>query len=493
MSGVTLEELMSILRKSVIGQEEYLKKIAVTVWLHHKRIEANEKAFSNLKLQKHNLLCVGPTGSGKTLAVSVLAEYFDFDVMVTDMSAYTGSGWKGKDVEDMIQELYQACGHSKSRTEKAIVIMDEIDKMVLQNDEDRYASFGAENALLKIVEGTELNVGKEKIDTRNILFIAAGAFEGIEWDVKARVNEGKLGFKVNKEDFIVKQDDLMAQITRQDVLRFGMGAQFMGRFADIAVLRKLDVQDFKKILLESNVSVIKDMNLTLTMSCGIKVTIDEAGAEAVAREAIKENTGARGLAQIIMPVINDVMFLVDQDQTVNGIHITVDAEGEPAVKLMEGKREYVSTVYENEVKYNFPKANRRSVEHFCWYVLEPYLNHTAEEYRRTRAMHQLLFSIVFYVLMECNEKEHTMESVRKLVNCCYERNNSKNYGCVYEVLLEEGQEKHPENSKNYTSYYQRYRYLDRRYRMVPVLLNALDHFKHNPPKFLNRDCIIKVS
>lgn len=469
--GATLEQLMGVLKKSVIGQEGYLKKIAVTVWLHNKRIEAINNTFYTTKLQKHNLLCVGPTGSGKTLAVSILADIYGMDVLVADMSSYTGTGWKGKDIDEMIKELYEICGRDKERTERAIVVMDEIDKMVLQKD-GRDQSFATENSLLKIIEGTKVDVGRTRIDTQNILFIGAGAFEGIEYLVKKRVNEGKMGFKPTREDYIVCQEELLQHIERQDVIGYGMGAQLMGRFSDIAILRKLNVHDFKRILLESEVSVVKSLNETLHMSCGIQVTMDEAGAEAVSKQAIREGTGARSLAQIIFPVVHEVMFIVDDEQTVNGILLTADEEGEPIVKLQEGERFLRTSRCPFEIKYQFPQPKRKNVEHFCWHLLSVYLDKTPETYQRINAMHKLLCSIVFYVLRECASKEHTIMSIQKLVS-----NSSLEPGCsrtIYEVLLSDCE------NKECHDYYRQYKCLDSAHQTVSQLQKALVDFTDNP-------------
>lgn len=470
---MSLEQLMDILRKSVIGQEQYLKKIAVTVWLHNNRIRVKKQSACQEKLQKHNLLCVGPTGSGKTLAVSILADLCGLDVMITDMSAYTGSGWKGREVKDMIVDLWAACGHDRKRAEKAIVILDEIDKMVLQNDDHEYASFGAENAMLKIIEGMTVQVSDHVyIDTTDILFIGAGAFEGIEWDVKKRVNAGKFGFHVEREDYVTG-DDLLLQITRQDVLAYGMGAQLMGRFADIAVLRKLDINDFKRILMESEKSVVKSIDRTLQLSCGVFVAIDESGAEAVAKQAIREDTGARGLAQIIMPVINDTMFLVDQDETVSGILITAAEDGEPAIKLIEGARCTQEKPLKTKQPYDFPHMKRKNVEHFCWHLLSGYLEERPEPYSKAHAMHSLLCSIVFYVGNECDPCDQTLTSIQKLVEKSIRVDLYTS--SIYEVLL-----CHVSHVPDIMDYYRAFEQKDPDHETIPVLKKALGIFQDHP-------------
>lgn len=472
------KQLYDRLSEFVIGQDEYLKKVGVTVWLHNCRIQAVESTSFDLNLYKHNLLCVGPTGSGKTLAVTILAKMYDLDVLVADMSGYTGAGWKGKNVEDLIRELYEQCHGDKQRTERGIIIMDEVDKMVLQNDHDKEPSFAAENGLLKIIEGTkvtfEANGGEITIDTTNILFIAAGAFEGIESIVKKRINAGKLGFQPIKEDYVVDQDELLMNIERSDLLTYGMGVQFMGRFADIAVLRRLGVPELTKILIHSKASVVKSLDETLRRACGIEVIMDEEGAIAVAKQAIKENTGARGLAQIISPIVNSTLFHTGDEQRVNGILLTAK-DGEPFVKLQEGER-YHKRKRKPPCKLVFPAAKRKNVEHFSWLLLSVYLEQQPVAYGKMQAMHALLCNVVFFILTCCNKEDWSFESIQKLLNIAVPKPGISN--TTYEFIQTE--ERDYSEHQDYVYYYKLFRVLDPEYSTVPLLQQALEMYAEAP-------------
>lgn len=472
----TPKQLYDRLSEFVIGQDDYLKKVGITVWLHNNRIQAVESTSFNLRLQKHNLLCVGPTGSGKTLAVSILAKMYDLDVLIADMSGYTGTGWKGKNVEELIKELYIECKGDKRRTERGIIVMDEVDKMILQKDV-KEPSFAAENALLKLIEGTNVTfeVGNQEvtIDTTNILFIAAGVFEGIEYLVKQRVNAGKIGFKPEKENFIVDQEELLMKVTRADLLKYDMGAQFLGRFADIAVLKKLDVPELTEILLHSKSSVVKSLDETLRRSCGIKVTMDEEGAKAVAKQAVLEGTGARGLSQIISPVVNSTLFTAGDDKTVNGILLTAQ-EGEPFVKLQEGERYYRR--WRPKCRVVFPAAKRKNVEHFSWLLLSVYLEQYQVPYRKMQAMHTLLCNIVFYLLTCCNRDEYDLETIQKVLKEAMPEPESNH--TLYEFMQTD--EKYYSEHQDYVYYYKLFKILDPGYSTVPMLQQALEMYAENP-------------
>lgn len=473
IKNYTPQYLFQKMSECVIGQDSYLQKIGITVWLHNKRIEASQSAFCDLNLQKHNLFCIGPTGSGKTLALSILAKLYNLDVLVADMSGYTGAGWKGKDAEDLIRNLFIQCRQDKSRTEKGIIVMDEVDKMIQQKD-TKEPSFAAENALLKIIEGTTVEIDGTTIDTKNILFIAAGAFEGIEYIVKERINAGKLGFNPVHPEIITDESELLMNIERIDVLRYGMGSQFMGRFSDIAVLRKLGVPELKKILLESEASVVKSLDMTLRRTCGIRVEMDEEGAKAVAEQAIREGTGARGLAQIILPVINDVLFIIDDDETTNGILLTAK-DDEPYVKLLEGERIKKHT-WKPNVRFDFPAKKRKNVEHFCWNLLSVYLEEQPQTYKKMQAMHALLCSIVFFVLTSCNKRDQNLISLQKLAKEAFLEPG--NDCTVYEMVLFKDEKFSDE--QEYIYYYKLFRLLDPSYDSVPLLQKALDAFTENP-------------
>lgn len=471
--------LYEILKHSVIGQDHYLKKIATTMWLHHKRIEAQRYIFGNQKLQKFNLLCVGPTGSGKTLAASILADLYGMDMIIEDMSGYTGAGYKGRDVEEIFKNLYLACNKDKERTERGIVIMDEIDKMLLAKGQGDQ-SFCAENALLKILEGTHVRINlndnsKITINTSNILFIASGAFEGIEDIVRRRKGCKYVGFATTSEASL-DDAEVYALIEKEDLRRYGVGSQFLGRFANIATLNKLDVPTLTSILLNSKASVIRSLDMTLKLSCGIRVSIDEAGANAVADQAAKEGTGARGLSQIILPLLDDTLFAISDDQNVNEIQVTADEAGNPTVWLIEGPRLEKKPIARPAIRCSWPHADKHNVEGLCWRLLEPYLDENKLRYKDIQAMHALACSIVFYLDSECNAYECIMDSIKKLAGCAREESGDGDE-TVYEIMIEKESRKHFPRDPAYMQYYKTFRRLDPSYHTVPQLLKALARFK----------------
>lgn len=292
--------------------------------------------------------------------------------------------------------------------------------------------------------------------------------------VKRRVNAGKMGFQQEKEDFITDEEELLLKVERSDLLKYGMGAQFMGRFSDIVVLKKLGVPELTEILLHSRASVVKSLDKTLRRSCGIEVMMDEEGAKAVAEQAVREGTGARGLAQIISPVVNDVLFIIDDDQTVNGILLTAQ-NGEPFVKLQEGER-YNLKKRKCKCKVLFPNPKRKNVEHFCWLLLSVYLEEQLVPYRQMMAMHALLCNVVFYILTCCNKDERTLDSVQKLLKVAvYEPENPET---TYEFIMT--QERGYSENQDYAYYYKLFKVRDPAYKTVTMLQQALEMYTENP-------------
>lgn len=478
----TPKELYTELRKSVCGQDPYLHKVCTTVWLHGQRLKANKYTTDEMPLQKHNLLCVGPTGSGKTLAITRLASIYKLDVYIADASGYTGTGWKGKDVSELISELYHYCKQDKERTEKAIVVLDEVDKMILQGqDRHRDASFCAENALLKILEGTTVDVDGTSIDTTNILFIAAGAFEGIEVFVKERINAGKLGFQPVKSEYIVDQDELLANIEHADLLRYGMGAQFLGRFADIAYLRKLNEKDLMDIILHSESSVVKSINRMLLLTCGVKVSVDRSGARAVANKAISEGTGARGIMQIILPLINDAIFNLDDKKEINEIRLSADKNGNLKVRQLKGPRAELPHLElkgtSDDIAITMPKKTQKNIEHFCWNVLRPYMSQKAMKYESIFGMYNLLCSIIYYLKDDCKVDDWNFTNIEKLIGSAVSHPGKGE--SIYEYLIHHNALTRRKIWR-YNVYYRKYKELDPEYKLVPELEIAVKFFKENP-------------
>lgn len=477
-ANYTPKQLYEILSKTVIGQEDYLKKLSNTVWLHSKRLEVKDKVSEKRYLQKYNLLCVGPTGSGKTLAVTTLAKLYGFDVGIFNSVDFTGAGWKGRDTDEIIQEMYMICDRSKERTERAIIVLDEFDKMLLQkNGSGDSPSFGAENSMLKLIEGMKVTVKSgdfsSLIDTSNILFIAAGAFEGIEKIVQRRTRGGKaLGFTTEKR-FFEEDEDLYSYIRKEDLLEYGIGAQLLGRFSDVAHLRRLGVEDLKHVLRDSDASAIHCMDVLLSLTCDVDLEIDETAIHAVAVQAYEEQTGARGLTQILMPVLQEVIFNLDITNEVRKIVITADERG----KLKAD----ISTLWVNEEPAECFQdvtidchIRKNSVECFVDYILSAYpdLNHA--NIREVRAAHALLCSLVFYLLIECNESDQTVTGLQKLLYVATpSKDPNSSDQTVCDVLLHD-------KAMDYSFYFDKFLFLDKSLKSAELAKKALDAFAVNP-------------
>ena len=477
----TPKKLFELLSETVKGQDDYLKKLSNVVWLHNKRIEARSKGSNKTCLQKYNLLCVGPTGSGKTLAVTTLAKLYGFDVGIFNAVDFTGTGWKGRDVAEIIQELFILCDKNKSRTEHAIVVLDEFDKMILQNCSDRDPSYGAENSLLKLIEGMNVIVkdgdqSEKIIDTKDILFIAAGAFEGIDKIVQKRMGgEKTIGFNSVSTTILNEDDSVYELVIKDDLIEYGMGAQLLGRFTDLTYLRKLGVAELEEILMNSDSSAVSCMDNLLGVTCGIEVEIDKNGAHVVAEKAFGEKTGARGLSQIILPALHEIIFDMDVTGKKQKIFLTTDESGN-----LDAKIETVHTTVKKAAGLKtIPiqcKPQKNAVECFVDYIMSACPDIQYATIREVRAAHALLCSLIFYILLECNKADQTIEGLKKLL---YVATPSKDPDTgkrsVAEVILFESR-----GSMDYNFYYDKFLYLDESYRSAELAQKALEAFSVNP-------------
>lgn len=475
----TPKKLYEILSRTVIGQEVYLKKLSNAVWLHAKRLQLREFWYREDDIQKCNLLCVGPTGSGKTLAVQTLAKLYGFDTAIFNAVDFTGSGWKGRDASEMIQELYGQCDKDKKRTEQAIVVLDEIDKMLLQSVNSRDPSSAAENSMLKLIEGMNVQVksgdNTVNIHTKDMLFIAAGAFEGIEKIVQKRLNGPKvMGFGAENRKDLTDTDDIYALVTRDDLKNYGAGMQFLGRFADIAPLRKLKIPELIRILLDSNASVVRSMDNLLRPTSNVGVEIDEAGARAVAELAHLEKTGARGLNQILMPVLEDAIFNLETFDDAHVIQISADENGQPTVTVTKLSPAEEPAKLSNEPVRITCHPRRNAVEKYVDYILNTYPELHQANIREIRAAHALLCSIVMYLLLEARKEDHTLECIRKLLNCSTPEEDPDAEDTIYNILRDE------KPTMDYCFYYDKFIYLDPSYKSVKLARRALNAFAANP-------------